>query len=54
MADSCAKFKWKLSEFKKFNLLASVALGKAAQNLALVNYYHYNNIFNNECMSSLC
>lgn len=36
MADSCATFKWKLSEFKKFNRLSSVSLGKTAQNLALV------------------
>jgi hypothetical protein len=35
MSKSCSKMRWKLSEFKAFNKLASIAQGKVAQNLAM-------------------
>lgn len=35
MSKSCSKMRWKLSEFKAFNKLASATQGKVAQNLAM-------------------
>jgi hypothetical protein len=35
MSKSCSRFRWKLSEFKAFNKLASATQGKIAQNLAM-------------------
>ena len=37
---TCGNMKWKLSEFKKFNKLASAAQGRIAQNLAMTCHFN--------------